>query len=202
MNYLKWNVDNYRLKKMVQTVKDEIETLGFCQLVENFTRHWPGKPSSIIDHIWTNSPSSFMSTRNIVRSYSDHNLLSSIIRTRDRKEQEHETIRRDRKHFSIEKYQEKIKNIDWSDFYCCNEINKLNELFVDKVKGVLDEVAPIKVFQARKNYKNWLSEELKMQMQDRDTKREMARQSGDPTHWRQYRVSRNKCSKNLQKSKN
>ena len=76
VDFLKWNDQNYRLKKFVQILKDEIEVSGFCQLVNSITRTWPGQPSSIVDHIWTNSPGNINSTSNKVRSSSDRNHIS------------------------------------------------------------------------------------------------------------------------------
>ena len=34
---------------MVNGVKNEIETLGFCQLIKNFTRSWNMQPDSLVD---------------------------------------------------------------------------------------------------------------------------------------------------------
>ena len=202
LDYCKWDDSNYRNNKMIQHTKDEIETMGFCQLVKDYTRHWPGQPSSIVDHVWTNNPASLMSIRNLVRASSDHNLLSTVVRTKDRQELCHDMERRDRKEFNITRYKEKIKNIDWTMYYECEDINKLNEFFVDKVGKFLEEEAPLKIFQARKNHKNWINTNLKNEMIERDNKRELARLTGDPQHWADYRKCRNKCTKTQQKTKN
>ena len=133
LDYCKWFDINYRNKKMVQITKEEMETMGFCKLITDYTRHWPGQPSSIVDHVWTNSPGCLMSVRNIVRAASDHNFLITVIRAKNRQEHGHDMLRRDRKEMNVERYKEKIKCIDWSEFYCCEDINKLNEIFVEKV---------------------------------------------------------------------
>ena len=113
LNHLKWNNNNYRHHKLVQATKDEIETQGFCQLINKMTRFWPNTPPpSILDHIWTNSPGSILSTSNTDRAASDHNLLTATLRTKDRREQEHEIKKRDRKNLNIERYKEKMKNLD------------------------------------------------------------------------------------------
>ena len=200
IDFLQWHLPTYRLKKLAQLVQDEITTLGFCQLVKTITRSWPGQPSSILDHIWTNYPENIMSHANSVRSYSDHNVISLIIRTRDRKEQSHETLRRDRSKMNLERYLTKIKNIDWKELFESKDINIINNVFETKVGDILEEEVPLRCYQQRSNFKSWLTPELKFQMQIRDTKRELARMTNDKTHWKEYRIERNKCTKNLHKT--
>ena len=199
IDFLQWHLPTYRLKKLAQLIQDEIVTLGFCQLIKSITRSWPGQPSSILDHILTNLPGNIMSTANTVRSSSDHNVISLIIRTRDRKEQCQEVLRRDRSKINVERYIMKIKNIDWKELFESTDINIINSVFETKVGAILEEEAPLKSYQHRSNFKSWLTPELKLQMEIRDTKRELARQTNDKKHWKEYRVERNKCSKNLHK---
>ena len=183
-------------------VKDQVEILGFCQLVEKVTRAWPGQPASIVDHVWTNSPTNIISVSNCVRGSSDHNVLSVILRTRDRREHVHDIWRRDRRKFNLNDFREKIKNIDWGNFYQCRDINLLNDKFVEKVGGILVKTAPRKSYQFRIFLKNWITPELKDQMRSRDQKREQARITGDKKIWNEYRLERNKCTKNLKNVKN
>ena len=202
IDYKKWNDPNYRLKKLVDLTKTEIEPQGFCQLIEEYTRFWPGQTSSTVDHLWTNSVGSIMSTRNQTRSSSDHNVVSAIIRTKDRREHGHDMIKRDRSKFNLARFKSRIQDIDWSEFFRSRDINILNDIFVQKVGTILEEEAPLKTFQARKNHKNWLTNELKIKMKERDLKREQARTSGDRNTWGEYRKKRNECTKMLKKVKN
>ena len=187
LDQLKWTNPEYRVSRMVQDTKDLIETQGFGQLVRGPTRAWPGQVSSLVDQLWTNSPGNVISVRNIVRSASDHNLISAVIRTKDREEQAHEISRRDRKNMDLQRYRMKIKHIDWSEFYDSQDINILNDIFVKKIGDILDEEAPLKNHQVRRHLRNWLTDDIKAEMKDRDTSREVARRSGDPVHWRNYR---------------
>ena len=50
-------------------MKDDIESEGFQQLVEEVTRSWPGVPSSTLDHIWTNTQESIMSIKKYSESF-------------------------------------------------------------------------------------------------------------------------------------
>ena len=84
LDHQRWLTPDYRVQKMVQIMKDEIETSGFCQLLRTIKKAWPGQPSSTVDHIWTNSPGNVMSTYNKVRASSDHNHIGTILRTKVR----------------------------------------------------------------------------------------------------------------------
>ena len=171
IDYLRWQDPGYRLKKLVQIVKDEIVTIGFCQLVEKVTRSWPGQVSSILDHLWTNSPGNVISVTNTTRSTSDHNVISVILRTKDRKEHIHDTLKRNMKNFNLDRYREKISKINWDSLYESENIDTINDIFVDKVGKILEEEAPIKIYQNRKNFLDWLTPDLKNQMNERDKKK-------------------------------
>ena len=119
-----------------------------------------------------------MTTSNPVRASSDHKHISAVLRTKDRLEQAHESTRRDRKGMDLERYRLRIKNLDWTDFYKSSDINMLNDMFVDKVGGILDDEAPLRNFQARRNHVNWLTSEMKYEMERRNVSRELARRTG------------------------
>ena len=110
VDYMRWNDQEYRLKRLIQMMKEEIIPLGFCQLVDKVTRSWPGQPCSLVDQVWTNSPQNIMSTSNTVRASSDHNVLTVILRTKDRMSHQHDMVRRDRRFFDLERFKLKIKN--------------------------------------------------------------------------------------------
>ena len=202
VDYLKWSDSSYRGKKLIQIMKDEIITIGYCQLIKKVTRFWPGVPSTLVDQIWTNSPESILQTTNNTRASSDHNWIAAIIRTKNRKIMVHDARRRNRSKFDIEEYRRKIKNIDWGDFYRSTDINIINDIFVRKVGTILEELAPLQNIQHRKNFSNWLTPKLKDQMLLRDTKREIARKTNNKNMWRDYKIERNNCTKNMKIARN
>ena len=81
MDHCRWGNPEVRNIRMVDKIKQEIETLGFQQIVEGITRTWSGQPDSLLDHIWLNNMDRIIYKRNIVRSFSDHNLLLISLRT-------------------------------------------------------------------------------------------------------------------------
>ena len=198
LDYCKWDTPEPRVLNMVNDVKTEIETTGFVQLIGSVTRSWPGQPDTLIDQIWVNNPGSVLTTSNEVRGPWDHNLVGAVVRTKNREEQEHEVQKRNRKNFNLESYLRKMKNIDWTDFLKCKDVNILNDMFERKVGDILNSEAPMKFYQTRKKHVNWLSDELKSEMRERDEEKIRAKMSGN---WEQYRVTRNKCLKNLRKQR-
>ena len=79
IDILKWQNPDPHLGKLINILENKIITQGFTQLIHSPTRFWPGCPSSIIDHIWTNCPLKIRNHRNISRSSSDHNVTEVTI---------------------------------------------------------------------------------------------------------------------------
>ena len=50
LDQLKWNNPDNAHEKMVLWTKEVIEEAGHIQVIENFTRSWPGQSDSLVDH--------------------------------------------------------------------------------------------------------------------------------------------------------
>ena len=201
IDYLKWVSPDPSHKRLTERTKDEIESLGFTQVITGVTRTWPWQQDSLLDQCWLNKPDRLISYSNEVRGISDHNYISVVLRTKDNPDRGHEVQRRSWKLFDKKRFHDKISNIDWSEFYCCQDINVLNEFFVDKVGGILQSEAPMRFMQMKAKYANWLDDEMLRNMKHRDSVREKARQTGIDEDWTTYRKSRNICSKMLNTKK-
>ena len=105
------------------------------------------------------------------------------------------------KHFDPDRFREKIGRIDWSEFFNCVNIDILNDIFEEKVIGVLEEEAPMKFIQTRNNFVKWLDEDILQKMKLRDNLREHARNTDDDLDWAAYRKERNDCTKLLKSKK-
>ena len=201
IDYAKWGTPDYRVEKLVEKVKTDIETLGFHQMVEGQTRSWNNQVDSLLDHIWMNTPNRMIYYRNIVRTYSDHNLLVMSFRTKDRTPDRHEIVQRNRKSYKSDDYSKKISEINWENFFEIHDTEELNSMFEQKILSVLDSMAPIQINQRRKKFKNWLNDEVKKEMKMRDELRQIAKDSKRMEDWEGYRFQRNKCVKMLSKVK-
>ena len=56
LDFIKWINPEPGVAKMVEKVKNEIETLGFQQMIHGTTRTWKDQPDSNLDHVWMNNP--------------------------------------------------------------------------------------------------------------------------------------------------
>ena len=202
LDFLRWGAPSQRNEKMIDKTKTEIETIGFHQIVEGATRFWADQTESCVDHIWMNSLGRLAFYRNIKRTFSDHNLLLLAFWTKDKLVNKNEIVRRDRKNFDEKNYKTKLSMIDWTGFFESTNLDHINNMFEEKVSEVLNSVAPIKIIQRRKKFKNWVSDSVKNEMIARDKLREIARVSQSKDDWEKYKKSRNNCVKSLRESKN
>ena len=60
---------------------------------------------------------------------------------------------------------------DWTPISSCNNVDEMVEVYQKNINEALNEVAPIKTFTIRSNYRFGLSDETKQVMHDRDVTR-------------------------------
>ena len=202
LDHLRWSDPESRNVKMVDMVKNTIETMGFCQLISGFTRAWPNQQDSAVDHCWTNVTDRVINHSNVVRTGSDHNVISIRLRMKDRVLDIREKEKRIRKNMDPEHFKELVKQADWTELLLSDNIDVMNGILEKVIRDALDEVAPIKTIQTRKNFKNWISQDLKNKMKHRDQLRETARESKRDEDWDAYKTARNAVTKQTKKSKN
>ena len=201
LDFLTWQDPDPAHAYMVTRTKDEIETRGFTQIIRGHTRTWRQQRDSLLDHCWVAKPDRVISWENTPRGRSDHNYISVTLRTKDKVINCQEVTKRLWKSFVPEQFRDRIGTLDWSDFYTCDNIDLLNSMFVEKVGGVLEEMAPMKSFQTRKSYSNWMDPDILQKMSDRDTLRDTARESNLDADWRAYKNARNRCTKMLREKR-
>ena len=76
--------------------------------------------------------------------------------------------------------------------------NEAAKKFCSIFRSILDNHAPIKVFQTRKNYAPWVSTETKSLIEERDKLKEESTQSDDPEVLKRYKILRNKIKSRLE----
>ena len=131
LDFSRWQNPEAGHIRMVECVKTEIETQGYCQVIRGMTRFWPGQQDSHVDHCWTNVPGLVLSHSNEVWSSSDHNLIGVMLRTKERAENSYEITGRDWKSMNVARYRESVKNINWTEFYSSKDINIKNSIFIE-----------------------------------------------------------------------
>ena len=150
LDYHRWDNPDASHSKMVQRTKDVLEAAGHVQIIKGITRSWPGQVDSLVYQCWVNRPGRIISHLNQVRSSSDHNTISVLVRTKDKMAASQEILKRSWKNFSPEKYRQEISKLDWSTFYQTENLDIMNTIFEENVLYALEKVAPMKLTQLRK----------------------------------------------------
>ena len=79
------------------------------------------------------------------------------------------TIRkRSYKNFKVENYLADLAKTDWTDVLVCEDLDIATELFTNMLVSILNVHAPWVVYQRRKNFLPWITNETKVLMQERD----------------------------------
>ena len=201
LDYSNWQNPEQRQARMVELVKTEVEPLGFYQMVTNITRSWPQQEDSLVDHCWSNTENRVISYSNVLMTGSDHNLISVLVRMKDKMNTVQEVQRRLRRSLDTKELIEEMKEVDWKDLLLSKNIDVINGILEEAIRVRLDRQAPVKTIQVRGNFKSWVSLDLKNKMKARDSLREVARISGDAVDWSNYRKIRNEVTKDVKKTK-
>ena len=202
LDHLKWGSPDQINLNMVNLVKDQIEPLGYQQLVIGATRFWPSHRDSLLDQCWSNCINRILSVKNIPSGGSDHNLIEVKIKIKGKITSNKEVRKRIKKNWNNETYKTMIENIDWTELYASTEVSKSYGIFSENVRAVLDHLAPMRNIQLRKIFVSWISDNTKQLMKTRDSLRETACRTQLQTDWSKYKISKNLCIKNLKIDKN
>ena len=201
LDFLNWQDPTPAHASMIARTKDEIETRGFTQIIRGHTRTWRQQRDSLLDHCWVTKPDRVINWENTPRGSSDHNYISVTMRTKDKVINCQETTKRLWKNFVPQLFKDKIGTLDWSEFYTCQNIDILNAIFVEKVGTILGEMAPMKSFQTRKSYSNWMDSDILEKMKARDNLRDTAKDTNSNEDWCAFKKARNNCTKILREKK-
>ena len=199
LDHLKWATPELHLEKMVDQVKESIETAGFQQHIRGHTRTWRTHSDSLLDQIWSNCGQRIINTVNIVRGASDHNVVGITIAMKDIKTGGDNCRKRVWKNFNAARCLQKFKDANWDEVMNSTNVNVANSILEEGICRIIETEAPLKTVQVRTRYKNWISLETKTEMLIRDMARETAKLTDNEADWQTYRNRRNDCTK-LQKA--
>ena len=85
------------------------------------------------------------------------------------------------------KFIEAIQSISFWKIYSCNDVNAAVKMLSEELTTILDSMAPIKVFQVRKNYAPWVSKSTKQWMKFRDMAFTKASETQSLADWTEYK---------------
>ena len=194
IDILKWNNPDAKLAKLINILENNIITQGFTQLIKSPTRFWPGCPSSIIDHIWTNCPLKIRNHRNITRSISDHNVTEVTLASKSKFQNVQESIVRKKCTLSPGQLCEEMEKQDWTLLYNTDDVDVAYNVLEENINRVLDLASPMVKIQPSRTNKDWITNESRKQFTIRDNLRNVAARTGMDNDWREYKQQRNKCA--------
>ena len=194
LDHIKWTSPELIHEKMVDEMKTHIETSGFIQLVQGFTRTWRSQTDSLLDHAWSNCSEKISKIYNDTNGASDHNVVGVEVHMKELKQGGQNSIRRIWKDFKEKDCIQKFKDSNWLDIMGELNVNVANGMLEERIRGILDTFAPMRVVQARTTYQNWITKETKEEMVLRDRARETAKETDTEEAWQEYRNKRNNCT--------
>ena len=204
LNHLNWTDESlphsnqsYRLRELISALFSKILSKGVTQCVRVATRHWPGQPSTGLDHYYTNRVDKISPVQTQHHGGSDHQLIFAVRYSRSLKTSPRYIRKRSFKNFNPQEFISEIQKVSWLDVYLCDNVNQAVELMSNKITSILDIMAPIKTVQVRTNYVPWLSQETKNMMNDRDLLQSKAAKTRSPEDWKRYKIVRNRISSRL-----
>ena len=144
-----------------------------------------------------------MSVSKLPNSSTDHlpvitNLKSNSIM--DISKFKTKVTKRSLKNFSEEAWNACLARKNWSKIEECNDVDGMVKIFSKNIEGALDEIAPIKTFTIRSQYRFGLSDNTKKLMHDRDcTRGKIKNASSDEKKilHSKYKALRNKVTRNI-----
>ena len=92
------------------------------------------------------------------------------------------------KNFNPWDFIEAVQQITWLDVYLCNNVDDAVNLMSDKIRFILDAMAPLKTIQVRTNYNPWISDDTKDMIKQRNILHKRAVDSGNIQDWTDYKI--------------
>ena len=204
---LTWYDNDYEASKKVlaNLVQEHLLEESSYQLVEDYTRSEMsrnGISRSCIDHIYTNSPVKCDRPKVECAGDSDHLAIVMNKFSKELQNKPKTVLKRSYKNFDPPTFLTDVRNCCIDEAVtACDDLNHAAEVFQELFGSILDRHAPRKIFQTRKNYVPFISEETKLIMEERDALKEEATKHGDEDLMKEYKRLRNFVKHQLPKEK-
>ena len=201
-----WDDEDYNLKNLSSTIQDFLLEESFFQLVKKFTRSEIVRgnviSSSCIDHVYSNSPSKCDTPRVEAAGDSDHLAVIVTKFSKELKNKPQTIKKRNYKNFKVDKFLNDVRNSQINEeITALEDLDEAAEKFQDMFGAILDKHAPVKVYQIRKHYVPYLSEEAKLLMEERDCLKTEATQTKDKTLLDEFKNKRNETKEKVEEDR-
>ena len=211
----RWLDPTYPLVSLANLVQSTCNSFNFSQLVSRPTRSQYNSVNkttaiSCIDHEYTNRKYRCSKVTVYPFGGSDHDIIGYTRYTTKVPPAPSRAIRkRSYKKFIKKEFLQELGEVDWTEVYTCQDVDSAAETFTRKFVDVLNRHAPWIVYQERKNYKPWVTEETKIMIKARNELKKEAinlASSGDSegaaTAWTKFKKVRNKVSNRVRYEEN
>ena len=211
----RWLRPDYNLVSLSRLVHNCCNVNNFSQLVMEPTRVQfnsvvNATAISCIDHVYTNFKFRCSTISVTPFGNSDHDMVSYCRYSKEPPVPARTIRKRSYKNFEPEKYLEDLSQVDWTDVLCSDDLDTATEMFTRKLKYLLNVHAPWIIFQQRKFFTPWLTENTKKLMKERDQLKQKAKDLALRDHgrgvseeqrnvWNEFKKFRNKVN-NLKKN--
>ena len=177
----KWLKPGYHLLSLSRLVQDTCNAHNLSQLVKEPTRLQYNSIQnktdiSCIDHVYNNVKHWCSEVTVTSFGNSDHDMISYLRYSKEPPAPARTIRKRSYKNFNVDKYLDDLAEVDWSDVLCCGDLDLATENFTRKLRYLLNVHAPWIIFQQRKFFVPWLTEETKQLMMQRDQFKQKAKE--------------------------
>ena len=177
----KWLQPGYNLHSLVKMVQSTCNSFNFSQLVTQPTRIMYNSVTrttemSCIDHVYCNFKHKCSPPRVLVSGASDHDMVSYVRYSKNPPSPARTIRRRSYKTFVEEAFLQDLSAVDWTEVYTSEDLDTAVDIFTQKFRHILNHHAPWIIFQLRKNFCPWLTEDMKELMDQRDRWKDKAKE--------------------------
>ena len=205
----RWLQPDYSLYSLATMVMNCCNSNNFSQMVNKVTRvqynsNKNKTAMSCIDHLYCNAKHRISVVDVVTCGTSDHDAITYTRYTKEPKPPAKTIRKRSYKNFCEADYLRDISRLDFTDVYCCVDVDDAAEVLTSKLVDVLNVHAPWILFQQRKHFVPWLTPETVKLMEQRDEFKEQAKnlanfdgQFASPEQaelWGRYKKLRNKIN--------
>ena len=188
---------NIHTKRLIELA----ENYRLTQLIDKPTRVTQAS-STTIDLIFT-SDSNKVNFSDVVQvGLSDHYMVVlSWGRTKRNKSDHKYVISRAVNKMDVDNFKKDLSNQTWADVLTENDAVKAYKKWMSTFRSIIDKYAPLKKRRVRQKNVPWITNEVKVQMRERDKCKKRAVSSGKSKDWNQYKILKNKVTSTMRRLK-
>ena len=195
------------LSGMRDLINEEIICKGWLQLINKYTRRANSSDSStsILDHIYVSQPKYISVIHNLNIIHSDHHLIGVDVSLDKPVFEQQSFLSRNYKKIKIGEFETLLDKYKIDEVYHEFDLDTCVDMFTQKILSALNRVAPERRVVTREHYAEWLTDELKDDIDRRnDLRREAILEDDEDIKlekWNAYKRYRNDLRNRLRLAK-